>query len=101
VAAGQPVATILEPDQIWVRVYVPEPRLGLVRVGQKAHIRVDTFPGREYPGRIVEIRQRGEYTPRNIQTLEQRMDQVFGVKVTIAPNPDIKPGMAATVRLEP
>ena len=101
VGAGQPVATILEPDQIWVRVYVPEPRLGLVRAGQKAHIRVDTFPGRDYPGRVVEIRQRGEYTPRNIQTLEQRMDQVFGVKVAIDPNPDIKPGMAATVRLEP
>jgi multidrug resistance efflux pump len=101
VAAGQPVATILEPDQIWVRVYVPEPRLGLVRVGQKAHVRVDTFPGREYPGHVVEIRSRGEYTPRNIQTLEQRMDQVFGVKVAIDPNPEIKPGMAATVRLEP
>jgi multidrug resistance efflux pump len=101
VGAGQPVATILEPDQIWVRVYVPEPRLGLVRAGQKAHIRVDTFPGRDYAGHVVEIRQRGEYTPRNIQTLEQRMDQVFGVKVAIDPNPDIKPGMAATVRLEP
>jgi HlyD family secretion protein len=101
VAAGQPVATILEPDQIWVRVYVPEPRLGLVRVGQKARVRVDTFPGRDYPGHVVEIRQRGEYTPRNIQTLEQRMDQVFGVKVAIDPNSDIKPGMAATVRLEP
>ncbi len=101
VGAGQPVATILEPDQIWVRVYVPEPKLGLVRVGQKARITVDTFPGRAYPGHVVEIRQRGEYTPRNIQTLEQRMDQVFGVKVAIDPNPDVKPGMAAAVELEP
>jgi multidrug resistance efflux pump len=100
VSAGQPVATLLEPDQIWVRVYVPEPRLGLVRAGQRAWIRVDTFPGREYPGHVVEIRQKGEYTPRNVQTLDQRMDQVFGVKVAIEPNPDLKPGMAATVRLE-
>jgi HlyD family secretion protein len=101
VGAGQPVATILEPDQIWVRVYVPEPRLGLVRVGQAARIAVDTFPGREFPGRVVEIRQKGEYTPRNIQTLDQRMDQVFGVKVAIDRNVALKPGMAATVRLEP
>jgi multidrug resistance efflux pump len=100
VAAGQPVTTILEPDQIWVRVYVPETRLGLVRLGQKAWIRVDTFPKREYTGKVVEIRPKGEYTPRNVQTLDQRMDQVFGVKVAIDPNPDMKPGMAAAVRLE-
>jgi HlyD family secretion protein len=101
VGAGQPVATILEPDQIWVRVYVPEPRLGLVRLGQAAHVAVDTFPGRDFPGRVVEIRQKGEYTPRNIQTLDQRMDQVFGVKVAIDRRAELKPGMAATVRLEP
>jgi HlyD family secretion protein len=100
VGAGQPVATILESDQIWVRVYVPEPKLGLVHNGQAAHIAVDTFPGREFPGKVVEIRQKGEYTPRNIQTLDQRMDQVFGVKVLIDPNPTLKPGMAATVRIE-
>ncbi len=100
VGAGQPVTTILEPDQIWVRVYVPEPKLGLVHLGQAAHIRVDTFPGREFPGKVVEIRQKGEYTPRNVQTLDQRMDQVFGVKVSIDPNPNLRPGMAATVRLE-
>jgi membrane fusion protein YbhG len=100
VGAGQPVTTILEPDQIWVRVYVPEPRLGLVRIGQAARITVDTFPGREFPGKVVEIRQKGEYTPRNVQTLDQRMDQVFGVKVAIEPTPELKPGMAAIVRLE-
>jgi multidrug efflux pump subunit AcrA (membrane-fusion protein) len=100
VAANQPVATILEPDQIWVRIYVPEPRLGLVHLGQKAWIKVDTFPKREYPGKVVEIRPKGEYTPRNVQTLDQRMDQVFGIKVAIEPTPDLKPGMAATVRLE-
>ena len=100
VAAGQPVTTILEPDQIWVRVYVPETRLGLVHLGQRAFIRVDTFPKREYTGKVVEIRPKGEYTPRNVQTLDQRMDQVFGVKIAIDPSPDLKPGMAATVRLE-
>jgi HlyD family secretion protein len=99
VAANQPVARILEPSQLWVRVWVPEPSLGRVRVGQKAAISVDTFPGREFPGSVVEIREQGEYTPRNIQTLKQRMDQVFGVKVAVEPTRELKAGMAARVRL--
>jgi len=100
VAPNQPVARILEPGQLWVRVWVPEPSLGLVRLGQKAAITVDSFPKRAFPGRVVEIRQHGEYTPRNVQTLKQRMDQVFGVKVVVDPAaPELKPGMAALVRL--
>lgn len=99
VAANQPVARILEPSQIWVRVYVPEPRLGRVKIGQRAAIKVDSYPRREFPGTVVEIRTHAEYTPRNIQTLDQRMDTVFGVKVAIEPTPELKPGMAATVRL--
>ncbi|HTO87990.1 MAG TPA: HlyD family efflux transporter periplasmic adaptor subunit [Thermoanaerobaculia bacterium] len=99
VGANQPVAKMLEPSQLWVRVYVPEPELGRVRVGQKAALKVDTFPKREYHGHVVEIRTQSEYTPRNVQTLDQRMDQVFGVKIAIDPSPDLKPGMAATVRM--
>jgi HlyD family secretion protein len=99
VGPNQPVARMLEPSQIWVRVYVPEPQLGRVRVGQGAALTVDTFPKREFPGKVVEIRTQSEYTPRNVQTLDQRMDQVFGVKVAIDPVPELKPGMAATVRL--
>jgi membrane fusion protein YbhG len=101
VPANRPVASILEPSQVWVRVYVPEPRLGLVRVGQRAAITVDTFRDREFPGRVVEIRDRAEYTPRNVQTVDQRSDQVFGVKVAVDSAPELKPGMAAMVRLIP
>lgn len=100
VGANQPVASLLERDQLWVRVYVPEPKLGLVRVGQKAAVRVDTFPDRAFPGKVVEIRHQAEYTPRNVQTLDQRSDQVFGVKVAIAPTPELKAGMAAFVTIE-
>lgn len=99
VGANRPVARILEPGQLWVRVWVPEPSLGHVRVGQRVAIAVDSFPGREFPGRVVEIRHQGEYTPRNVQTLKQRMDQVFGVKVAVDPTTELKPGMAALVRL--
>ena len=99
-APNQPVATLLEPNELWVRVYVPETELGHVQVGQAARIRVDSFPQRDFAGRVVEIRHRAEYLPRNVQTLDQRADQVFGVKVAITPAPELKPGMAAFVRLD-
>lgn len=99
VGPNQPVAKILEPSQLWVRVYVPEPQLGRVRAGQKVTLTVDTFPKREFSGHVVEIRSQAEYTPRNVQTLDQRMDQVFGAKISIDPAPELKPGMAALVRL--
>ncbi|HEY7864331.1 MAG TPA: HlyD family efflux transporter periplasmic adaptor subunit [Thermoanaerobaculia bacterium] len=101
VAAGAPIARLLEPGQLWVRVYVPEPKLGLVRLGQRARLTVDSFPDRPFPGSVVEIRDRAEYTPRNIQTVDQRMDQVFGVRIAIDEAPELKPGMAALVTLEP
>jgi HlyD family secretion protein len=100
VAANQAVATLLESDQIWVRVFVPETQMGLVHLGEDAAITVDTFPHRTFHGRVVEIRSQGEYTPRNLQTLEQRSDEVFGVKVQIDPTPELKAGMAAIVHLE-
>jgi HlyD family secretion protein len=99
VAPNAPVATLLEPDQLWVRVFVPETKLGLVRVGQLADLTVDTFPNRIFPGKVVEISPRAQYTPRNVQTLDQRSEQVFGVKVEVEPTPELKPGMAAIVRL--
>jgi HlyD family secretion protein len=101
VAANQPVLNLLETSQLWVRVYVPETEMGLVRMGQEASLAVDTFPRRAFPGKIVEIREKGEYTPRNIQTLDQRTDLVFGVKVAITPTPELKPGMSALVTLKP
>jgi HlyD family secretion protein len=99
VGANQPVATLLEPDQLWVRVYVPEPKLGYVEVGQQVRVSVDSFPGRTFAGKVVEIRHQAEYTPRNVQTIDQRTDQVFGVKVAIAPDPALKAGMAALITL--
>ncbi|HET9951256.1 MAG TPA: HlyD family efflux transporter periplasmic adaptor subunit [Candidatus Eisenbacteria bacterium] len=99
VAARQPVAVLLEEGPLTVRVYVPEPRLGLVRVGQAVDLRVDTYPKRVFPGRVVEISSRAEYMPRNVQTLEQRNDQVFGVKIETDPAPELKSGMAATATI--
>ncbi|MBL8172257.1 MAG: HlyD family efflux transporter periplasmic adaptor subunit [Acidobacteria bacterium] len=100
-AANQPVARLLERDQIYVRVFVPEPKLGLIKVGQKAKIKVDSFTDRTFDGVIEQINTQGEFTPRNIQSRDERNHQVFGVKVRIDNREGkLKAGMAADVTLE-
>ena len=97
VAPNQPVAEILEANQLWVRVYIPETELGLVHVNQAVKIRVDSFPKQTFDGQVATISSQGEYTPRNVQTKAQRAEQVFGVKVLVTPDPKLKAGMAAEV----
>lgn len=99
VAPNQAVAEVLENGQLWVRIYLPETLLGHVRVGMPVKVRVDTFPERLFDGRIASVASQGEYTPRNVQTRAQRAEQVFGVKVLVAPEPLLKAGMAAEVDL--
>ncbi len=99
VAPNQSVAEILEESQLWVRVYVPETMLGLLHVDQPAKVSVDTYPNRWFDGKISTIASQGEYTPRNVQTRAQRAEQVFAVKVLVAPDPNLHAGMAATVDL--
>ena len=97
VAPNQSVAEILEPSQLWVRVFVPETELGLVKVDMPVRIRVDTFPNLWFQGRVGSVNSQGEYTPRNVQTRAQRAEQVYGVKVLVDPDPRLKAGMAADV----
>lgn len=101
VAANQPIAEILEEDQTWVRLYVPETKLGLVHVGQKVQLTVDSFPDRRFPGRVTAVSERAEYTPRNVQTLEQRVDQVFRVDVKVEGASELKAGMAVLATVPP
>jgi HlyD family secretion protein len=99
VAPNQTVAEILEADQLWVRVFVPETLLGLVRVGQDVRVRTDTYPNDWFRGHVSTVSSQGEYTPRNVQTRAQRAEQVFGVKVVVDPNPRLHAGMATEVDL--
>jgi len=96
-APNQPVAEILEPNELWVRVYVPATQVPLVHIGQAVRVRIDT--GQTFPGHIATIASKGEYTPRNVQTRAQRIDEVFAVKVIVEPNPNLHAGMAADVDL--
>lgn len=102
IAPNTPVATLLESDQIYVRIYVPETELNKVAVGQKALIRVDPFQKQTFDGVVEQINQQAEFLPRNVQTREERVHQMFGVKVRIDdPSRRVLPGMAADVKLKP
>ncbi len=101
VAAGSAVVTLMNPDDRWVRIYVPENRLGKVAVGQRAEISSDTFPGRRYDGQVAFISSTAEFTPKNVQTTEERVKLVYAVKVRVTGDPgeELKPGLPADVRL--
>jgi len=95
---NQEVATLLLPQHLWVRVYVPEPWLGKIKLGDQVRVRVDSFRGKDFPGVVEQINRQAEFTPRNVQTVEDRIKQVFGVKIRLPNNDDrLRAGMAADV----
>jgi multidrug resistance efflux pump len=89
------VATLLLTQQLWVRVYVPEPWLGLIKLGEKVRVNVDSFPDKDFEGVVEQINRLAEFTPRNVQTVDERIKQVFGVKVRLNPNDPLRAGMSA------
>ena len=96
VAAGAPILTVADLREVWIRLYIPLPRLGQISLGQHAEVTTDALPGRTFTGTVTEISQQAEFTPRNVQTPEERVKLVFAVKVTL-PNTErlLKPGMPA------
>jgi HlyD family secretion protein len=101
IAPNTPVATLLEKDQIYVRIYIPETQYGRVKLGQNAEVRADSFPNQVFEGVVEQINQQAEFLPRNVQTREERVHQVFGIKIRINdPAGRVLAGMAADVKLK-
>jgi HlyD family secretion protein len=102
VGAGTPVLTVTDLADRWVRIYVREDRIGAVHLGQAAIITADTYPGRRYAGAVSYIASVAEFTPRTVQTAEERVKLVYAVKVRITGDAavDLKPGIPADVTLE-
>jgi HlyD family secretion protein len=93
-AAGTPVITIGNLDEVWVRGFIPETDLGRIRVGQTAQVTSDTYRGKVYPGTITFIAQEAEFTPKNVQTEKERVKLVYRIKISLKnPNHELKPGM--------
>jgi len=94
VSPGTAVVTMADLSQVWLRAYVEESDLGRVKVGQKAFVTTDSFPGKHYEGRVAFIASEAEFTPKSVQTSKERTKLVYRIKIDI-PNPamELKPGM--------
>ena len=94
--AGSPVFTIVDLNDVWLTAYINETDLGRIRLNQPVDVKTDTFSRRTYRGRISFISQEAEFTPKQIQTTEERVKLVYRIKVDLAnTNLELKPGMPA------
>ncbi len=100
VIPGTPVVTLADLDHIWLRAYIAETDLGRIRWGQEATITTDTYPGKQYRGRISFISSSAEFTPKSVQTYKERITLVYRIKIDIDnPSYELKPGMPADARI--
>jgi len=101
VAPGSTLFTLADLDTLYLTIYVPETLLGKIRLGQKAEVLVDAFPDRRFPPEVVYISSQAEFTPRNVQTQEERVKLVYGVKLKVKNQEGaLKIGMPADAILE-
>jgi HlyD family secretion protein len=104
VQPGTPLFTMVDLSQLYLKIYVPEPDIGKVVYDQSARVFVDAFPQRFFPARVSKIASEAEFTPKNVETREERVKLVFAVELALDENPGgvLKPGMPAdaVVRLE-
>ena len=100
-AAGGAIMTIARTSEVELTIYVPESDLGRVRLGQRAELTVEAYEGRRFDGRVTYISPQAEFTPKNVQTKDDRVKQVFEVRIS-APNLDgaLKAGLTADARLD-
>jgi HlyD family secretion protein len=100
IAAGQPLLTAIDLNNVYLRGYIPEGDIGKVRVGQPAQVYLDSFPDRPFDARVTQIDSQASFTPENIYFPEDRVQQVFGLKLSIE-NPEgfAKPGMPADAEI--
>jgi len=96
VPAGASIVTIGNLDRPWLNLYIGERDLGKVSLGMKAEVTVDSFPTQPFPGKVTFISDKAEFTPKNIQTQDERVKLVYRVKIEVE-NRDqaLKPGMPA------
>jgi HlyD family secretion protein len=103
VAAGVPIVSVMNPADRWVRIYIPQSAVSRISIGRNAEISVDGYPGEVWTGRVAHIASEAEFTPRNVQTPEERTRLVYAVRVRIEDDPalHLKPGLPVDVRIAP
>jgi HlyD family secretion protein len=95
---GSIVLTLGRLADLTITVYIPEDRYGEISLGQAVDVKIDSFPNVIFIASVIEISNKAEFTPRNVQTVEGRRATVYAIKLSV-PNPDLKlkPGMPADV----
>lgn len=83
VGAGQPAVTMAFANRLYVRTFIPETKLGRVKMGMPAYVTVDAFPGRQFPAHITEISPDAEFTPKAVETKSERVNLVYGAKADL------------------
>jgi HlyD family secretion protein len=98
---GTTLVTILDPKDLWIKVFIPEAKLNQVKVGGTVFIAVDSYPDKTFKGQVQYVSNQAEFTPKNVQTKEERTTTVYAVKISITEGKDqLKAGMPADVTLQ-
>lgn len=98
ISPNQAIASLININDLWIRVYIPSERFGQMKIGDVVQLAVDAFPNETFSGKVIQLASKAEFTPRNIQTEEGRKILVFGVKVAINNSKHrLRPGMPADV----
>jgi HlyD family secretion protein len=101
VTPGSPIITLADLNNLWVKIYIPEANIGKVKLGARAEVMVDSFPNYVFQGEVIHISSKAEFIPKNIQTKEERVTQVFAVKVAVKNLEDkLKIGLPADVYIK-
>jgi len=101
VAPNTPIVTVGDLDHVWLRAYVNETDLGRIHWGQAVTVRTDSYPGKTYPGNISFISSKAEFTPKSVQTFQERVTLVYRIKIDLGnPNHELKPGMPADAEIQ-
>ncbi|MGE5647648.1 MAG: efflux RND transporter periplasmic adaptor subunit [Acidobacteriota bacterium] len=99
-AAGTAVLTVGDIDHPWLRAYINEKDLGRIRLGDKANVTTDSFPGKIYAGRVSFISSEAEFTPKQIQTTEERAKLMYRIKIDVEnPRGELKSNMPADAEI--
>ena len=80
---GTPVVTLADLDHVWLRAYINETDIGKIRYGQEATVTTDTYPGKNYQGRVSFISSDAEFTPKSVETHAERVTLVYRIRIDI------------------
>ena len=100
VSPGAAIVTLADIDHVWLRAYVNETDIGKIRFGEAAAVTTDSYPGKQYPGRISFISEAAEFTPKSVETHAERVTLVYRIRIDIDnPSHELVPGLPADAKI--